>query len=789
VGKPVKGRTGATVPSELEPESLRRRSDPARLGFSSTEDVTPARGTIGQPRANDAIGFGLQIDTPGYNVFATGPIGTGKRTALEARVREHAATRAGGDDWVYLHNFGDARRPLALALPGGRGRELAADMERFLEDARRELARAFEGESYVDRRRAATEALEREREPGRDELRKFALSRILYLARVLEDARRERARACAGASYVVRRRAASEALEREVALFAIGHLIDDLKDRYGDSPRLAEWLDAVSKDVTENVGQFRASEQERGGGLPPPLAAAVQAGMEEALVRYEVNALVSREDREGAPVVVESNPTYLNLFGRIEHRGVLGGGFTTDHRMLRPGAVHRANGGYLILPAAEVLAQPLLWLKLKDVLRTSRIRLENPADQFGLFPTTTLTPEPVELDLKVVLVGRSALYELAYSLDEDVRKLFRVKADFDLRIPWDGDGEGAYAGFLSAHVRDAGLRHFDAGAVARVVEHGARLAENSGWLSTRFGEIAGLAAEASHWANVEGSEIVGAGHVELAIERAIHRSNLLEQHLLDMVAEGALLIDFDGERVGQANGLSIIALGDYSFGRPVRITATVGAGRDSLVSIDRETELSGPVHNKGFLILGGFLRERYGGERRIALSANIAFEQSYAEIEGDSAASAELYALLSALADVPIRQGVAVTGSVDQHGRLQAIGGVNEKVEGFHRACALEGLTGRQGVLIPESNVRHLMLSPEVVESVRAGRFHVWSAASVDAGIELLTGVPAGARGEDGAYPEGSIHALVEARLERLARAAERERGEGRASDGASGRE
>jgi predicted ATP-dependent protease len=479
-------------------------------------------------------------------------------------------------------------------------------------------------------------------------------------------------------------------------------------------------------------------------------------------------------------VVAETNPTYSNLFGRIEHQGVFGGGFLTDHRMLRPGAVHRANGGYLMLPAAEVLAQPLVWLKLKEVLRTGQIRLENLAEQYALFPTATLTPEPIELDLKVVLVGSALLYELAYALDEDVRKLFRVKAEFDWRVPWNEDGVQGYASFLSSQVNSAGLRHFDAGAVARVVEYGARLAEDRERLSTRFVEIAGLAAEASHWASHDASELVCAAHVERAIEEKVRRSSLIEQRLLEMVAEGTLLLDLDGERVGQVNGLSLADLGDYRFGRPVRITASAGPGRGAIVSIEREAELSGHIHDKGFLTLSGYLRERYGGERRIAVAANLTFEQSYEQVEGDSAASAELYALLSELASVPLKQGVAVTGSVNQHGELQTIGGVNEKIEGFYRACKLRGLTGRQGVIIPEANGRHLMLMHEVVQSVREGRFHVWSARNVDEGIELLSGMSAGRRDEDGRFPEGTLHARVEKRLERWAQMTEAQaRGDG----------
>ena len=407
------------------------------------------------------------------------------------------------------------------------------------------------------------------------------------------------------------------------------------------------------------------------------------------------------------------------------------------------------------------------------MLGSGCIRLENPADQFALIPTSSLTPEPLDLDLKVVLVGAPALYELAYTLDEDVRKLFRVKAEFDWRVPWEQESVRGYSRFMSSQVRTAGLRHFDAAAVARVVEQGARIAEGREWLSTRLVEIAGLAAEASQWAAREGSEIVSAEHVEQAIEHKVRRSNLVEQRLLEMVAEGALMVDFEGARVGQVNGLSVFSVGDYSFGRPVRITATAGPGRGALVSIERETELSGHIHDKGFLALTGYLRSQYGGERRIAVSATLTFEQSYEQIDGDSAASAELYALLSELAGLPARQDVALTGSVNQHGELQAIGGVNEKIEGFYRTCKLKELTGSQGVIIPEANVRNLMLSREVVQSVREGRFHIWSAQHIDQGIELLTATPAGERREDGRFPGGTVHALVEARLERFARAAD----------------
>ena len=789
---------------ELDADELRRTCSPDGLGFSSTAEVEPVEGTVGQQRAGEAIAFGLAAQTPGYNIFVSGPVGTGKRTALEASLHAHARLRPTPGDWVYVHNFREPRKPIAIALPGGRGHQLAADMRRFLEDARRELAGAFETDTYSERRRLATEPLEAEQERSMQQLRDEARAGGIALeltpsgivtvplsdghpitpADFAQLSETERARyqrtldqlaphvqAMLTRMRTLQREGRDQLreLEHEVALFAVGHLIDELRERHTDSPKLADWLHAVAEDVTDNLAQFRTQGQDE---AQASLLASMGAAGGSPLRRYEVNVFVAHDSDGGAPVVLETNPTYPNLFGRIEHQGMLAGGFVTDHHMLRPGAVHRANGGYLMLPAAEVLSQPLVWLKLKDILRTGQIRLENPAEEYALIPTSTLTPETIELDLKVILVGRPPLYELAYGLDEDVRKLFRVKAEFDWRVPWDAQSVAGYAGVIASIVRDSSLREFDAGAVARVIEHGARLAESRDHLSTSFADITGLATEASHWAAEAGSECVSAAHVQQAVEQRIRRSNLIEERLLELVREGALLLDYDGERVGQVNGLAVLGLGDYTFGRPVRITATAGPGRGALLSIEREADLSGPIHNKGFLTLSGYLRERYGQEQRIAVGATLTFEQSYEQIDGDSAASAELYALLSELSGLAVRQDIAVTGSVNQHGEVQAIGGVNEKIEGFFRTCCLGELTGRQGVVVPEANARNLMLSEEVVDSVRAGRFHVWTVSTVDAGIELLTGVPAGVRGDDGRFPDGSVHARVATRLERWAREA-----------------
>ncbi len=786
---------------QLSLSELRRRCDGASLGFTTTADVAPLEDAVGQRRALDAIDFGLDAEMPGYNIFAAGPVGTGKRTALEAQLHAHAAQRPAPPDWVYVHNFREPLRPIAIELPTGSARSLAADMAQFLEDARRELAAAFESDNYTARRRAVAEPIDHEQEAALGELRRAAGEQGIGLeltpagiatvplrdghAMVPEDfaqlpdtvrtAYQERLERLSPLveTFLTRVRGLQRqardrlrSLEHEVAMFAVGHLLDELRQRHGENEALRAWFDAVAQDVSDNLSLFSPAHGDDGDESPETLAA-LTGGRAQALARYEVNSFAAHDGDGGAPVVIETNPTFPNLFGRIEHQGLLGGGFVTDHRMLRPGAIHRANGGYLLLPAAEVLAQPLLWLKLKDALRVGCIRLENPAEEFALIPARTLTPAQIALDIKVVLVGSARLYQLAYTLDEDIRKLFRVKAEFDWCVPWDAEAERGYAAFVSAQVRHGRLRHFDAPAVARLIEQGSRLAEDRERLSTRFVEIGGLAAEASHWAKRAGAKLVGAEHVERAVAEQLTRSNLIEDKLQEMISEGTLMVSVEGERIGQVNGLAVLDLGDYSFGHPVRITATAGPGRGAVVSIDRESELSGPIHDKGFLTLSGFLRERYGSEQRIAASATLTFEQSYQGIDGDSAASAELYALLSRIAELPLRQDIAITGSINQHGEIQAIGGVNEKIEGFHRSCAVKGLTGEQGVLIPEANVRNLMLSREVLDDVQAGRFHVWSATDVDAGIALLSGRAAGERQSDGAFPEGTVHGLVAERLGR----------------------
>ncbi len=780
----------------LTPSQLRRRLDPASLPFRTTDEVAPLVGTIGQPRALDAIDFGLEVADPGYNLFVAGAPGSGRTGTLRDYLERTASVRATPDDVVYVFNVGSPDRPTVIRLPAGRGGALARDMDEFIEGARREIPRAFESDDYARRRHEIAVELGGRRDALTAELEHFAAEQgfaaettpagivtipivkgkpitgeeFARLPPETQEAIEQR-----GAAIQERvaetlrglRRLEKEAnervreLDREVAQFAVGPLFHELVERYADSEAVLAYLDQIEEDIPDNLGSFRGTGEEE---VPAFLHALQGAERAERLARYRVNVLVDNTDASGAPVVVEKNPTFYNLLGRIDYRAQFGT-MVTDFHQIRPGALHRSNGGFLVIQALEVLRSPFAWEALKRSLTTREIRIENLGEQFSAIPTATLRPQPVQLDLKVILIGSLEVYHLLYALDDEFRELFKVKVDFAPEMPWSDEHVGNYAAFISRRVRDNGLHHFDAGAVARIVEHGSRLREHQGKLSTRLTDIADVVTEASFWAGRSGRDVVSAPDVTHAIEQREYRSNLLEERVHETISDGTIRIETEGSRVGQVNGLAVIDLGDHAFAKPTRVSARVSIGRGSLTSIEREIELSGPIHSKGFLILSGYLAASYAHDMPLSLAATLTFEQAYQEIEGDSASSAELYALLSAIAEVPLRQDLAVTGSVDQHGNVQAVGGVTTKVEGFYAVCAARGLTGSQGVLVPRTNVGHLMLRDEVVEAVAAGRFHIYAIGSIDEGLALLTGLPAGVHGPDGAFPTGSLHALVNDRL------------------------
>jgi lon-related putative ATP-dependent protease len=786
--------------AELAPGRLRRRLSAADLGFDSTESVPPVTGTVGQPRAVDALQFGLSIRTGGFNIFATGMPGSGRLFTVRALLEEAARQQPAPVDWLYVHNFAEPDRPVALSLPAGLGKRLADDLDELISSARRQIAAALESEEFAQRRGAIGADVERKTNDVRHDFEAKAMANG-FSAQFnptgvgmvpVVDGRPLRPDEIAGLPQEKRDaldQAAGElrkeldvdlprirhserdgiealaALERDTALAAVTPLLGALRERYADGAVTA-LLRHIESDIPKNLADLRADVAQDAAapsGVRPPYAPPA-----DPLARYRAHVLVDNAGAAHAPVVIETNPTYYNLCGRVEYRASFGA-MVTDFTNIRAGSLHRANGGYLLIDADDLLRQPYAWDALKRALRSGDVVIENLSEQMSPVPTATLHPQPIPLSVKVVLIGTPPLFQMLNSSDDDVRGLFKVRADFAPDMEWNDANVRAYAEFVSRTVARCGLRHFTGDAVARLIEQAATLREDQRRLSTRFAEIADLAAEASYWSQRNVHERVQADDVDEAIRRQRSRSNLAEERLQELIAERTIDIETDGEKVGQLNGLSVIALGDYEFGIPSRVTASISLGRGRLSSVERESKLSGPIHSKGFLILSGYLAEKYAQEQPLPIRATITFEQSYGEVEGDSASSTELYALLSALSGLPIKQGIAVTGSVNQRGDVQAVGGVTKKLEGFFRVCAQRGLTGEQGVIIPASNVENLMLSAEVVDAVEAGKFHVWPAKSVDEGIELLTGRPAGEQSA-GEYASGTVHRLIADRLRDFSR-------------------
>ncbi len=783
----------------LSPEELCRRCDPSRLPFQTTAELEDLDLPLGQDRAAEALRFGTAIQQDGYNVFALGPPGVGKESLVFRVLGRRAAEEKAPSDWCYLNNFEDRHRPRAVELPAGRAVRFRADMQKLVEELRVAIPAVFEGEEYRTRLSVLEKQLEEKREEAMRRVQEHAREKGVAMVRTpmgialaptrdgevldpehfrqlpAEDQQRVQKDIAAlqeELGAVLRsvpqlerdHRERVKDMNKEVALFAVGHLIDDLRARYADLKAVLEHLEAVQRDVVENVHDFL------GGGEAEDAASQIRKLLAEtpSLHRYGVNVVVDHAGSKGAPVVTEDLPNHPNLVGRIEHHAHFGT-LVTDFTLIRAGAFHRANGGYLVLDARKVLTQAFAWDDLKRALRAREIRIEPPERLVGLSGAASLEPEPIPLRVKVVLTGERLLYHLLAAYDPDFLELFKVAADFDDQIDRSQGNELDYARLVATLARSGGLRPFDREAVARVVEQAARLAGDGEKLSAHLQGIADLLREASHLAGEAGRGTVGRAEVQAAIDGQIRRADRVRQRIQEEIGRGTILIDTRGATVGQVNGLSVYQLGQFAFGSPSRITARVRMGKGEVVDIEREVELGGPIHSKGVLILAGFLGARYAADRPLTLSASLVFEQSYSGVEGDSASSAELYALLSALAGLPVRQSIAVTGSVNQLGEVQAIGGVNEKVEGFFDVCRARGLDGSQGVLLPASNVKHLMLREDVVEAVRAGQFRLWAVDHVDQGIEVLTGVPAGERGPDGRWPEGTVNARVAARVAEMA--------------------
>ncbi|MGE0371315.1 MAG: Lon protease family protein [Gammaproteobacteria bacterium] len=776
---------------ELAPEALYARCDPAQFGFETTAELSGG-GIIGQERAMEALQFGVGIRREGYNLFVLGPPGIGKYSVVRHYLESSAGTAPPPPDWCYLHNFERPDRPRAVRLPAGRGQALRKDMEQLVDDLRNAIPVSFETEEYHTRVREIEEAFKDQREQALAELSGETESRGIALIRTpggfafapvrdgevikpedferLPDEEKQRIETAVEElqgklANILRQtpkwqresRDRIKALDREVALFAVGHLIEEVKKKYRDIDAVPEHLDAVQNDVIEHLHEFRSQEE-------APNILGIALTEKPSFRRYTVNPLIDNGCVQGVPVIYEDTPLYQNLVGRVEHLTHMGA-LVTDFTLIKPGALHRANGGYLILDAKKLLTEPYAWEGLKRALYAREVRIQSLGQIYSYVSTVSLDPEPIPIDLKVVLLGDRFLYYLLQAYDPDFIELFKVTAEFEDRVERTQENNRLYAGMLATLAQREGLHPLDRSAVARIIEHCARQAEDAERLSIHMLGTNDLMREADYWARQAMRAVITRADVQHAIDMQIRRVDRIRGQVQENILRNLVLIDTSGAQVGQVNALSVIDLGNFSFAQPTRVTASARMGEGEVIDVEREAELGGSIHSKGVMILTSLLAARYAQDRPLSLSASLVFEQSYGIIDGDSASVAEFSALLSVLSGAPIEQRLAVTGSVNQHGQVQAIGGVNQKIEGFFDICRAHGLDGGHGVIIPASNAAHLMLREDVVEAVRGGLFHVYPVESADEAVTLLTGVPAGVRDAQGDYPAGSVNGRVEARL------------------------
>ena len=783
----------------LQPEEVRLKIDPETLGVTSTEEIGILEERIlAQERAVRALDFGLNFEDLDFHIYVAGTASLGTSYITRSLVELQAKERPTPSDWCYVYNFKDPDAPRALELPPGRGRELKKDMADLVENLKQRIPEAFESEAYLNRKESIIREFNVRRAKIFEELEQkvkaegFILNvepmgmmiipakedgtpmtpqdvqalpeeKKELLKRKSEELQKELNATARRIQQLEKElREQLKRLDREIVLNVVGTYIQELREKYAGIPGVTSYLNEVQEDIVKHLDDFRQRP-----APPPPMPFPIPAP-QPSFTRYEVNVFVDNSETKGAPVVFEPNPTYTNLFGAIERKAQFGA-LITDFTMLKPGSLHKANGGFLIVRALDLLKYPFSWENLKRAIKTRKIYLEDLAEQIGLFTTKTLKPEPIPFRAKVILQGDPFIYHLLYLFDETFREVFKVKAHLDRWVDRDELRTQQFLRAVATMVKRDKLLPLDATALARLIEFSCELAGRQDKLSLELPVIQDVIKEAHFWAKREGASQIKAEHLERAIKEREYRANLPEEHIQEMIEKDLLKIQVDGYQVGSINGLSVYDLGDYSFGRPTRITVNISLGKEGVVNIEREAELSGKIHTKGVLILAGFLRERFVYDKPLTLTATLCFEQSYGLIDGDSASGAELFALLSALSGVPIYQGIAVTGSISQKGDIQPVGGINKKIEGFFKVCEKKGLTGKQGVIIPQANVKELMLKEEIVKAVAEGKFHIWAISRVEEGIEILTGKPAGERRPDGTYPEGTIFYLVDQKLRELA--------------------
>ena len=794
------------MPEKLSFDKLYRFCDPAIFTFGTTNDLPDRRETIGQERALHALDFGLGLCSTGFNIFILGEHGTGKLTTVKSFLSQKAVGEPVPQDWCYVYNFRDPDVPLAISLDPGKASVFQKGMDEIIKILRVEIPKVFESKEYEKRKNELIEGAQKKQreifsgldqeaqekgfsvrktitgliivpvkktgEPLTEEeyeaLDEKTRKKIEEIGKTLQERLNDVVRVGRESEKMVKE--ALGKLEKEAALSAVGHLIDELKHKYKEHEKITAYLEDTREDILGHLDDFKVQEEQ-----PAQVSFLKLPRAEPTFTRYTVNVLVNNKDCKGAPYIFESNPTYYNLFGRIEHK-IQYGLATTDFSMIKAGSLHKANGGYIVINALDLLRNIFSYDALKRAIMNKELKIEDVWEQYRLMSTTGLKPEAVPLEIKVILLGDPFLYYLLYNLDQEYRELFKVKADFDSRMNRTDENVQKYASFVATLCREEKLLPFDPTGVAKIVEVSSRLAEYQDKLSGRFSDIADVMREASYWALKSGDTVVGEAHVLRAIDEKVLRTNRIEERLREMILEGTIIVDTSGDKVGQINGLAVLDLGDYSFGKPSRITARTYAGKAGVVNIERETKMSGKIHEKAILIISNYLGSRYASKGPISLSASITFEQLYDMVEGDSASCAELYALLSSIANVPLKQSIAITGSMDQNGDVQPIGGVNEKIEGFFDLCRVIGLDGSHGVIIPERNIRNLMLKKDVVEAVKDGKFFIYPIRKADQGLEIMTGMQVGELREDGTYPEGTINYLVVRRLTEISKSMEKKK-------------
>ncbi len=790
---------------ELSYTQLKKSCDPASFKFKTTKELEPFTGTIGQARGIKAMEFGLNIDIKGYNLYLEGPTGIGKTIYARNKLEAIAKTKPVPDDWCYVYNFENPNEPIAISLPAKMGKEFTNDMAQFIENIKVEIKTAFNNQDFATEKANIEKSVEEKKIKMIEKLNKDAArqgfeikntpSGIYFLPMIngktltedefnaLDEATKSEfeRRSVEIQKETIDVMSKIKELERKanekmsswqnnIALFAVSIQINELRNKYKRFAKIQTFLKDVQKDILSNLTEFIAEPQ------PQPQMPMPRNDVLKPWQKYQVNLFVDNSNLEGAPVIIDSNPSYYNLFGKLEYENTYGT-LRTDFTLIKPGLIHKANGGYIVLQIRDLLTNPVIWDSFKRILRTKLIYVDTLKDyQMNTVAIASLKPEPIPVNIKVLLIGPSNVYYQLLNFDEDFKKLFKVKVEFDEEAPRTDANMFKIAQFIHNFCEKEKAPHFNAGAVAEVIEYCSRSVENQNKLSTQLNDITELLGEACTWAKMDGAKTVTAAYVKKAVVERIERINKYDQRLVEMIQNGTIMIDTDGQKVGQINGLSIMSIGDYSFGKPAKITANTYVGKSGIVNVEREVELSGTSHSKGVMILAAYIGEKFAQERPLSLTASLCFEQMYNGVDGDSASSTELYAILSSLSDLPIKQNIAVTGSVNQKGEIQPIGGVTDKIEGFFSICKLRGLTGEQGVMIPYQNIKNLNLNDDVIKAVKDGMFHIYAIKNIDEGIELLTGVPAGKKNKNGEYTVGTVNYLVNEKLKRYSSKTENER-------------